>query len=82
MKKSIINYSNTKIKNNLKQNLNTQIFKECIQRLDEVYSVIMTYGGTESMLTLNKIDDVQNHLEEILEIERDLHSNEIIIKTI
>ena len=67
---------------NKQQNLNIQIFKECIQRLDEVYSVIMTYGGTESIPTLNKIDDVQNHLEEILEIERDLYSNEIIIKSI
>ena len=57
-----------------------QICKECIQRLDEVYSVIMTYGGKESISTLNKIDDVQNHLEEILEVERDLYSNKLINK--
>lgn len=57
-----------------------QIFKGCIQRLDEVYSVIMTYGGKESKDYLDKIDDVQNHLEEILEIERDFLTNEIIIK--
>ncbi len=63
----------------MKKNLNPQIFKECIQRLDEVYSVIGAYGGTDSIHTLNKIDDVQNHLEKILEIERDLYSNEIII---
>ena len=55
--------------------LEIQICKECVQRLDEVYSVIMTYGGKESISALNKIDDVQNHLEEILEVERDLHSN-------
>ena len=55
-----------------------KICKDCIQRLDEVYSVIMTYGGKESISTLNKIDDVQNHLEEILEVERDLHSNKLI----
>jgi hypothetical protein len=57
-----------------------QIYKGCIQRLDEVYSVIMTYGGKESISTLNKIDDVQNHLEEILEVERDLYSNKLINK--
>ena len=55
-----------------------QILKECINRLDEVYSVIMTYGDKKSISTLNKLDDVQNHLEDLFEIKRDINSNEII----
>tara|TARA_R100000654_G_scaffold20073_3_gene40679 strand:- start:44576 stop:44773 length:198 start_codon:yes stop_codon:yes gene_type:complete len=58
-----------------------QILKECIDRLDEVYSVIMTYGREEdedTMDALGKIDDIQNYIEDMFEIDRDLHSNEII----
>ena len=61
-----------------------QIFKGCIDRLDEIYSVIMTYGREEdedTINTLGKIDDIQNYLEEIFNTDRDLHSNEIITKT-
>ena len=58
-----------------------QILKECIDRLDEVYSVIMTYGredDEDTMDALGKIDDIQNYIEDMFEIDRDLHSNEII----
>tara|TARA_R100001440_G_scaffold26488_4_gene43249 strand:- start:44571 stop:44780 length:210 start_codon:yes stop_codon:yes gene_type:complete len=58
-----------------------QILKECIDRLDEVYSVIMTYGREEdedTMDALGKIDDIQNYIEDMFDIDRDLHSNEII----
>tara|TARA_R110002012_G_C11334402_1_gene577474 strand:+ start:244 stop:435 length:192 start_codon:yes stop_codon:yes gene_type:complete len=55
-----------------------QIFKGCINRLDEVYSVIMTYGDKKSISYLDKLDDLQNHLEELFEVERDIHSNDII----
>lgn len=47
-----------------------EIWKGCMDRLDEVYSVIMAFGGKESTPILNKIDDVQNHLEEIFEVDR------------
>ena len=49
--------------------MNKQIYKGCIDRLDEVYSVIMTYGEKEDKKTmdaLGKIDDIQNYLEQIL----------------
>ena len=43
------------------------------KRLDEVYSVIMTFGKNENdedreevFSYLDKIDDIQNYLEEIL----------------
>jgi len=46
--------------------MNKEIYKGCIHRLDEVHSVLMTYGGKESKDYLDKIDDIQNYLEEIL----------------
>lgn len=46
--------------------MNKEILKGCVHRLDKVYSVIMTYGGKQSKDYLDKIDDIQNHLEEIL----------------
>ena len=61
--------------------MNKEIKKGCIKRLDEVYSVIMTYGRewdamngnyaidknfSETSKYLKKIDDIQNYLEEIL----------------
>ena len=61
--------------------MNKEIYKGCIHRLDEVYSVIMTYGRewdamngnyaidknfSETSKYLKKIDDIQNYLEEIL----------------
>jgi len=55
-----------------KEKVKSEIKKECIKRLDEVYSVIMTFGkdidknNSETLDHLNKIDDVQNYLEEIL----------------
>ena len=64
-----------------KEKVNYQIKKECIKRLDEVYSVIMTFGrewdamngnyavdegNSELPKYLKKIDDLQNYLEEIL----------------
>lgn len=57
----------------VKEQVNSEIKKECIERLDEVYSVIMTFGKNENdadrkevFSYLDKIDDIQNYLEEIL----------------
>lgn len=57
----------------VKEQVNSEIKKGCIKRLDEVYSVIMTFGKNENdedrkevFSYLDKIDDLQNYLEEIL----------------
>lgn len=55
-----------------KEEVQAEIKKGCLKRLDEVYSVIMTFGkdidrnNSETLDHLNKIDDIQNYLEEIL----------------
>lgn len=56
-----------------REKVNSEIKKGCINRLDEVYSVIMTFGKNENdedrikvFSYLDKIDDIQNYLEEIL----------------
>ena len=46
--------------------MNKEILKGCINRLDEIHSVLTTYGGKESKNYLEKIDDIQNYLEKIL----------------
>lgn len=46
--------------------MDKQVLKECLHRLDEVHSVITTYGNKDSKEYLDKIDEIQNHLEEIL----------------
>ena len=46
--------------------MDKQILKECIHRLEEVHSVITTFGDKDSKEFLDKLDEIQEHLEEIL----------------